>query len=165
MYVREVGPILGSGTEGLSVTYIRIPSFDALDFVLDEAVVGRWDSLSLLRRSVDHWRFGDLIDNSSNSRHNRVIWVWLIDQHIRWCTTSDLLQEILRIKERMAEVKLTSCRKKQATHVDRQKIGAVAASNRNSLEQASARNTHSENSVAKVAMDVTELVGGREVVR
>lgn len=55
---------------------------------------------------------------------------------------NSIYQEILRGKERMAKVKLIGCRKKQATHVDGQKIGAVAASNRDSLEQASARNTH-----------------------
>lgn len=166
MDVREVGPIFGSGTKGLSVAYIRISSFDALDLVLDEAVVGRWDSLSLFWRSVNNRRLRDLLMINYSNRHNRLIsWIWLIDhQHISW-HISDLLQKILRSEERMTQMKLISCRKKQATHVHRQKIGAMTAANRHSLEQASARNTHREDSVAKGAVDVTELLGGREVVR
>lgn len=54
-----------------------------------------------------------------------------------------MYQEILWGKERMGKVKLISCGKKQATHVDWQKICAVAASNHNCVvEQATARNTH-----------------------
>lgn len=121
-----------------------------------------------------------------------------------------IYQKIMRREERVSQVKLISSRKKQSTHVDGQEVGAVTASNRNSLEQTSARNAHlkhakgeshyrrwrrkgrrrwksggkeiigrkeeggrekwrkwyREDSVTKVAMDVTELVGGGgEVVR
>lgn len=41
----------------------------------------------------------------------------------------------------MSQMKLISRRQKQAAHVHRQKIGAVPASNRYSLEQTCARNT------------------------
>lgn len=53
-----------------------------------------------------------------------------------------MYQKILRSEERMTQMKLISCRKQQAAHVHRQKIGAMAAANRHSLEQTSARNTH-----------------------
>lgn len=42
----------------------------------------------------------------------------------------------------MSQMELISRRKKQATHVDGQKVGAMTASNGDSLEQTSARNTH-----------------------
>lgn len=51
--------------------------------------------------------------------------------------------KILRCKEGMSNMKLVGrCWKKQATHVDRQEVGAVATSNGDGLEQTSARNTH-----------------------
>jgi len=52
MDVGKMCPILSSGAEGFSMSDVRVPCLDALDFVLDEAVVGRGDSLPLLRRSV-----------------------------------------------------------------------------------------------------------------
>lgn len=45
-------------------------------------------------------------------------------------------------EESMAEMELVSSGKKQATHVNREKVGAMAASNRHRLEEASARHTH-----------------------
>lgn len=67
----------------------------------------------------------------------------------------------------MSQMKLISRRQKQAAHVHRQKIGAVPASNRYSLEQTCARNTDRKDSVANVAMNIAELLGGggREVVQ
>lgn len=50
--------------------------------------------------------------------------------------------KILRCEESMSKMKLVGCWKKQATHVDRQEVGAVATSNGDGLEQTSARNTH-----------------------
>lgn len=49
----KVRPVLGRRAEGLPVRDVGIASLDALDFVLDEAVVRRRHALPLLRRSVD----------------------------------------------------------------------------------------------------------------
>lgn len=53
-----------------------------------------------------------------------------------------IYQDILRVEESMTKVELVSRRKKQATHVHGQEVGAVAASNRDSLEQARARDAY-----------------------
>ena len=55
-----------------------------------------------------------------------------------------LYQKIMgrSIEEGVTQMKLISRRQKQTTHVDGQQVGAVAASNRDGLEQAGARNTH-----------------------
>lgn len=45
-------------------------------------------------------------------------------------------------EERMAEVKLVGSRQKQATHVDREQVGAVPTSYSDRLEEAATRNTH-----------------------
>lgn len=42
----------------------------------------------------------------------------------------------------MSQMKLVSCGKKQGAHVDGKEVGAVATSNRDGLEQTSARNTY-----------------------
>lgn len=42
----------------------------------------------------------------------------------------------------MAKVKLISRRKKQTTHVDGEKVGAMTTSHSDSLKQTGARNTH-----------------------
>jgi len=47
----------------------------------------------------------------------------------------------LRSEEGVAKVKLISRREKQATHVDREKVGAMTTSHSDSLEQTGARNT------------------------
>lgn len=47
-----------------------------------------------------------------------------------------------RGEEGVTQMELISGRQKQTAHVDRQQVGAVAASYRDSLEQAGARNTH-----------------------
>ncbi len=163
--VWEVGPILCSSTKGLSVTYAWISSFDTLDLVLDESVVSRWDSLSLLRGSVNYRRIRNLVDTSH--WHDRLIGVGLINQHTGRLAANLLQKIIMRRKERVSVMNLISGRKKQCAHVDGQEVGAVTASNRNGLEHTSARHAHREDSVTKVANDVTELVGGgrRDVVR
>jgi hypothetical protein len=51
-------------------------------------------------------------------------------------------QKILRSEESMSKMKLVRCRKKQAPHVHRQEVGAVATSDGDGLEQTTARNTH-----------------------
>lgn len=54
-----------------------------------------------------------------------------------------MYQEIVRWgEESMAQMELVSSGKKQGTHVNREKVGAMAASNRHRLEEASARHTH-----------------------
>lgn len=130
----EVGPILSSSTECFSVTYIRISSFDALDLVLNESIVCRGDSLSLLWRSVDNgWPRKLMISHSSN-RNAKIIHIGLIDQEV-WSWVWDLIQEIMRRREEtVTQVKLISRWQKQPTHVDREQIGAVTTSNSNSLE-------------------------------
>jgi acetylglutamate synthase len=49
-------------------------------------------------------------------------------------------------------------KKSSHAHGHRQKVRTVAASDRHRLEQTTRRNTHSKDSVAEAAMDVTELV-------
>lgn len=71
---------------------------------------------------------------------------------------------VWRREEGVAEVKLVWCRKEQGSHVDREKVGAVAASHSHSLEEAATRNTDREDGVAEVAMNITKLVGRRKVV-
>lgn len=70
-------------------------------------------------------------------------------------------------EEMMWKVKLVIIirrRKKKGTHVDGKKVAAVATSNSHSLKQTAARNAHSKDGVTEVAMDITELIGGREEV-
>lgn len=55
MDVWEMGPILCRCAEGLPVGNVRVAGLDALDLILDEAVVRGWDPLPLLRRLVGRW--------------------------------------------------------------------------------------------------------------
>lgn len=69
----------------------------------------------------------------------------------------------IRREERVSEMKLICIRrrnKEPGSHAHREEICAVAASDRDGLEQAGARNTHSKDGVAEGAMDIAELVGG-----
>lgn len=45
-------------------------------------------------------------------------------------------QKIVRRVEGVGEMQVSGRREERSTHVDREKVGAMAASNRNSLEQA-----------------------------
>lgn len=162
--VWKVGPILSSCTEGFSMGYIRIHRLDALDLVLDEAVVGGGDSLSLLRRSVNNWGPWEVISYSASWSYSKVIQVACLIIHQKvwaWIHWYLLIQKVMGIslgKEGVTKMmKLIGGRQKQATHVHRKQIGAVATSDRHSLEQTGARNTHRKDSVANVAMNIAEL--------
>ena len=48
----------------------------------------------------------------------------------------------MRSEESVAKVKLIGTGKKQSTHVDWEKVGAMTTSHSDILEQAGARNTH-----------------------
>lgn len=63
-----------------------------------------------------------------------------------------------RRKKALPKMELVCCWKQQSSHVDGEKVGAVATSHGHSIEQASARNAHSEDCVTKVAVDVAELL-------
>lgn len=70
------------------------------------------------------------------------------------------------IKKRVrAELKLVRGWEEESAHVHRQEIGAVTASDSDDLEDACVRNTNREDSATKVALNITEVVGGGEVVR
>lgn len=58
--------------------------------------------------------------------------------------TNVIYQKVLRGEVRMAKVMLirSGLRKEEASHVDRQEIGAVTTSDRDRLEQAATRNAH-----------------------
>lgn len=179
MDVWKVGPILSSSTEGLPVANIWIFSFDSLDLVLDETVISRWDSLSLLWRSINRRGFGNLMKmmiHSTNRNHHCLMiqhLLMIVHHQIRCCTPQFLQKVMGRGQERGGrKMKLwvgrgrrrrrrrRRGREKKSPHVDRQEVTAVPTSHRHCLEQATAWHTHGEDSVTEVAVNIAKLVGG-----
>lgn len=70
-----------------------------------------------------------------------------------------------RGEERVTQMKLSGRWHKQPAHVHWQEVSAMAASDSDSLEQACAGNTYSEDGVTNIAVNITKLFGRREVVQ
>nr|GMD32423.1 hypothetical protein Iba_scaffold43858CG0010 [Ipomoea batatas]GMD32425.1 hypothetical protein Iba_scaffold43858CG0020 [Ipomoea batatas]GMD82492.1 hypothetical protein Iba_chr13fCG8630 [Ipomoea batatas] len=71
--VRKMGPLFSSSTEGLSMSDVRISSFNALYFFPDESIVCRGNSLSLFGRSVnERWWAWKLIKSCSSRRQHKL---------------------------------------------------------------------------------------------